>query len=317
MTTRPPDDPRNGPVILRRQLLADGLTDRAIARLVANGTLHRIRHGAYTSGATWRQLDPLGRHGLATRAVLAQSRSDAVASHISALSEYDAPTWGVDLSTVHTTRRDQRGSRREAGVCQHVGRLRKEDIVERNGMPVTAGTRTALDVTTVLDVEPALVVVNHLIHVGETDKARLEADSELMRLWPRTLCTDLVLRLATGRCESIAETRTLYLCFRQGLPMPEINYEIKDSVGRVLYRVDFAWPEYGVFLEFDGRVKYEQLLRPGESASHVVLREKEREKHICRLTGWTCLRIVWADLDRPAATGHLIREALYRSPRAA
>ena len=60
--------------------------------------------------------------------------------------------------------------------------------------------------------------------------------------------------------------------------------------------------QYGVFLEFDGKVKYERLLKDGESASDVVFREKQREDMICRLTGWRCIRIVWADLYQPAAS---------------
>ena len=34
----------------------------------------------------------------------------------------------------------------------------------------------------------------------------------------------------------------------------------------------------------------------------VVLREKKREALICRLTGWRCHRIVWADLYHPVET---------------
>ena len=34
------------------------------------------------------------------------------------------------------------------------------------------------------------------------------------------------------------------------------QYEIRDSAGQLLARLDFAWPELGVFLEFDGKEKY-------------------------------------------------------------
>jgi hypothetical protein len=47
-------------------------------------------------------------------------------------------------------------------------------------------------------------------------------------------------------------------------------------------------------------VKYESLLKPGERASDVVIRERDRERLICRLTGWRCVRATWADLERPA-----------------
>ena len=80
--------------------------------------------------------------------------------------------------------------------------------------------------------------------------------------------------------------------------------------------VDFAWPELGLFLEFDGKIKYQKLLKEGESPSDVVIREKRREELVCRLTGWRCIRIVWADLYRPERTAANIR-ALFRPVTAA
>lgn len=79
----------------------------------------------------------------------------------------------------------------------------------------------------------------------------------------------------------------------------------------MIARVDFAWPELGVFMEFDGRVKYEKFLREGESVTDAVLREKRREQLICELTGWRCIRIVWADLYTPELTAARIR-SLFR-----
>ena len=46
--------------------------------------------------------------------------------------------------------------------------------------------------------------------------------------------------------------------------------------------MDFAWPEFGVFLEFDGKEKYTKYLKEGESVVDAVLREKKREELICR-----------------------------------
>ena len=66
-----------------------------------------------------------------------------------------------------------------------------------------------------------------------------------------------------------------------------------------------------MFLEFDGKVKYERLLEDGERASDVVVREKQREDMICRLTGWRCIRLVWADLYTPQQTAARIR-AMFR-----
>jgi len=120
------------------------------------------------------------------------------------------------------------------------------------------------------------------------------------------------LKVADGRCESVGEHRTLYLTWRQGLPAPIPQYEVfHPDTGELVAVVDFAWPELGLFLEFDGKIKYQKLLKEGESPSDVVIREKRREELVCRLTGWRCIRIVWADLYRPERTAADIR-ALFR-----
>lgn len=306
----PLTDPRRGRVMLRKQLLEEGYSDRAIYRHIQGGDWVRIRHGAYVDSTTWRALDAAGRHALITRAAVAQARTEVVVSHVSALPFYDAPVWGIDLDVVHLTRADGNAGRSEAGVQQHSGALIDGDVVQRDGLDLMDPTRTALEVTTVADVEESMCVVSMLMHSGLTTMQKLRARYELMRHWPDTLRTDLVLRLSDERFESVGECRTYYLCFREQLPMPEPQYEIKDERGNVIARVDFAWPELGVFLEFDGKVKYEKLLREGERASDVVLRERDREREICRLTGWRCLRLVWADLARPAQTAAMIRRAL-------
>ena len=49
----PSDDPRLTKIWRRKDLLADGLNDKAIAALVKDGTLHRIRYGTYVSAPAW------------------------------------------------------------------------------------------------------------------------------------------------------------------------------------------------------------------------------------------------------------------------
>lgn len=306
----PTNDPRRGRIFLRKHLLELGFTDKAIAARVAGGEWVKLRHGAYTDAEMWNRLDEASRHALIARAVVAQARTEVVVSHTSALPFYDAPTWGVDLSLVHITRKDQTCGRREAGVHPHSGALLDGDVARRDDLEVMSATRVALEVTTVADVEASICVVSHLMHEGHTSLEQLRARYELMRHWPDTLKTDLVLRLSDARFESVAECRTYYLCFREGLPMPEIQHEIRDEHGRVVATVDFAWPELGVFLEFDGNVKYEKLLKPGQRASDVVIAEKRREDEIRRLTGWRCIRLTWADLQRPARTAAMIRRIL-------
>jgi hypothetical protein len=303
--------------MLRRHLLAAGYTDNAISRLVRSGQWVRIRHGAYTDADPWNALDEAERHLLRVRAVVAQARTPVVVSHASGLPLYDAPTWGIDLSHVHITRRDGRTGRKEAGVDQHRGAILEGDISTRRGIDVMCPTRLAIELTTTTDVEPSLVVVNDLLHRGLTTPHDLSARHAAMGTWPWTLNTEIVLRLADPRIESVGESRCYYLCFRHGLPMPQCQYPVTDANGQVVARVDFAWPEHGVFMEFDGRVKYERLLADGQRASDVVIAEKRREDLVRRLTGWRCIRITWADLAQPGRTAAIIRAALYPSASAA
>ena len=314
---RPEGDPRNTPVILRRTLLRQGIDDYAIARLLKDGTLVRVRRGAFADGPTAARLDPAGMPGLRARAVLQQAKTPLVLSHVSACLEWDAPDWGLDLDDVHVTRLDGRLGRHEAGVHQHCGCIGEGDVVRRNGLTVMSPTRAALEVTTVASAEAGLVAVNHLLHAGHTTRRALGDRYELMQQWPNTLATDVVLRLADARLESVGESRFFYLCYRHSLPMPTPQFVVIDERGQTLATVDFAWPELGVFLEFDGKVKYEKLLRPGESASDVVVREKIREDRIRRLTGWRCIRITWADLAQPERLAAMLRAELRggRGPR--
>jgi hypothetical protein len=72
-----------------------------------------------------------------------------------------------------------------------------------------------------------------------------------------------------------------------------------------------------VFLEFDGRAKYSAYLKPGEDPTDRMLAQQRREEAICRATGWVCIRITWADLERPEATARRIRDLLASRRRVA
>jgi hypothetical protein len=71
-----------------------------------------------------------------------------------------------------------------------------------------------------------------------------------------------------------------------------------------------------VFLEIDGRLKYEHFRREGETLEQFLMREKRREELICQLTGWICIRLTWADLEHPVRTARRIRRVLEGRSRA-
>ena len=110
----------------------------------------------------------------------------------------------------------------------------------------------------------------------------------------------MALRLARGKSESPGESLTRIACFRHGIPEPELQYDVYDADGRHLGRSDFYWPEQRHLAEFDGRVKYERLLRPGQSLTQCVLAEKRREDAM-RRTGKGMTRVIWSEVQPPAA----------------
>ncbi len=125
---RSTDDPRFTPIMLRSQLVQQGYKDKAIARLVRDGTWAKPRHGAYVDGAAWRAAGEVGQHELRARAVLAQARSEMVLSHLTGAALWDLSFWDLLPESVHGTRRDLRAGRSEAGVTQHRGVLLPEDM---------------------------------------------------------------------------------------------------------------------------------------------------------------------------------------------
>lgn len=305
-----------GSVFLRSEALAAGYSEREITQLVRAREWHRLRRGAYVAATVWEAADESRRHTLLACAVLKQARTDVVLSHVSALPAFGAPLWNLRLDVVHLTRRDRRAGRHEAGVRQHQGLLLPADVIELDGRAYTSPTRTALDITTVTDAETSLCILNHLLHTRQTTPEDLASRYESMIRNPYTLRTDLVLRLADARVESVGESRCFFMFWRHGLPAPEPQFVVRDHTGREVARLDFAWPEYGVWLEFDGKEKYVQHLREGETTTAAVLREKRREDRIRELTGWRCIRITWADLMDPTRTVARIRALLAAASRA-
>jgi hypothetical protein len=298
-----------GGVILRREAVAMGLNDRALARLVADGALHKVRRGAYVDRHFWDELDPLDQHRVLARAVLRTAECPAVLSHISAAIEHGSEVWDIDLSVVHITRLDGRAGRREAGVKQHRGVLTEEQIRQHDGVLVVSPARAIVEVTTQQDVEHSLVVANSLLHLKRTSADLVAAEAIKCDRWPDSLATRIVVALADPRIETVGETRTAHVIWQQRLPKFEPQYEIRDHSGQVIARVDFAAPALGVFLEFDGRLKYVQN-QQGKTLEEVLLEERRREAAICSLTGWVCVRITWADLMHPERLARRIRAAI-------
>lgn len=92
------------------------------------------------------------------------------------------------------------------------------------------------------------------------------------------------------------------------VPLPELQVEI-DGLDGFDARVDFLWEACRVIGEFDGKIKYGRLLRPGETPGDAVFREKRREDALREL-GYIVVRWIWDDLLHPARLVARITRAL-------
>lgn len=297
-------------VLLRRQLIAEGYTDRDIRAQVRAGTLTRLRYGAYAATELVKELDEVDMMRARARAVLRTAHESAVLSHQNALAEHGVPLWGVALDETHVTRTDGRAGRREAGVVHHRAALGERWWAARDGVPSTHPARAAIEVATAHGSEAGLVAVCGVLHRELATVAELHAAASCARHWPGSLGTRLVLARADSRITNVAEARTWHLFFDQRVPRPEPQVEVFDEHGNLLGIVDFLWAKLGVFLEFDGRIKYTQHRRPGESLADYLMREKRREEQICVHKGWIAIRVTWADLQRPAVLARRVMQAL-------
>ncbi|WP_110206832.1 hypothetical protein [Nocardioides daejeonensis] len=298
--------------ISRTELLALGYDDAFIQRRLRGGVWTRIRNGAYAVTEAWERKTPVEQHLIRARSVQRHARSPVLLSHVTALLAHDLPVWEADLRDVHITGRRTAG-RKEAGICHHRGMLVDSDGVDVGQDRATHPARAVLEYATMTDLEHGLVAADGALHKRLVTAEQMHRQAQRMTHWPGAHCLRLLLSLMDPRIESPGESRVRHLCWVFGIPMPVPQFEVRDAWGRVIAFLDLAWPEYGVFLEFDGRVKYAQLARPGEDAVDVVMREKRREQRIDDRLGWDRMRVVWAELDSRARLARRITGRLERA----
>lgn len=284
-------------VFSRDQAFRVGITARMVDRRLETARWEPLYPGVYrASGApnTWRQ------HLLA--AVLV-SGEGAAASHRSAAELAALPGGRRSLEiSVPAARR----VRRNGVTVHHVRQLERVDRRILDAIPTTSVTRTLIDLASVLPV--------HTLEEALDDALRRRLTSVRRILWrldelgPRGRRGSRALQgLLAARSpadpvtESELERRCLQLLRRSGLPLPACQYEIRAR-GRLVGRVDFAYPDARVAIEADGyrwhsgRIRWERDLARRNALTSM---------------GWSVIHVTSSDLeDRPDQIIRLIAEAL-------
>jgi very-short-patch-repair endonuclease/predicted transcriptional regulator of viral defense system len=234
---------RQGGVISRAQLIAAGLSAKAIDSRVAAGRLHIVHRGVYAVGHT-----VVGAVGLRWAAVLACGEG-AVLSHASA-----ADAWGLVASaarTMHVTVPGRAGRKRRRGIRIHRPEsLHPAEMTTLAGLPITTPARTLLDLAAGgLDgrrLEAALDCAERALRLDWAELRRL-LERHAGRAGAPALNATLA-RYVPGSVDtrSKLEEIVLELCDEFAIPRPQVNHVIE---GRIR---DFYWPDARLVVEADG-----------------------------------------------------------------
>jgi very-short-patch-repair endonuclease len=232
-------------LVRRDEIEALGFSSSGLARLVRNGLLERIRPRVYRLlGA------PLSREAEIMAALLwahdASLASHRTGAEINGIAE---PSEGVEITTTNSVRAPDLIVHRRAFWLPG-------DATVVNGIPVTSVERTIVDLASVASrrsVERSLDSALLLPGVSlETVSRRLEATARQGRNGITKLRGLLAEReTECNPVESPLERDFLTLVRERRMPEPVAQYPVIVD-GRIVARLDFAYPELKLGIELDG-----------------------------------------------------------------
>lgn len=285
-----------------REYAEAGFDHHELARMVRAKKLERVRRGSYRAPRV-NSRTPEEEHEDLLRATWPLFRQPVVLSHASAAVLHKLPLAARQLDRIHAIKPVPSGSgpRVSTYVAMHRMPLGEQDIIKVEGFAVTSLQRTVIDLVCVLPPSDGVAVVDAALRRGVLTEDLLER----LGRRPGGRRGRRVIAFGDERAESRGESVSRWYMAQCGIPAPDL--QVKVCEGR--YRCDFAWPAVGVIGEFDGAVKYDELLKPGQSAREAVMAEKHRDSDILR-DGWWPVHWTWRDLTPLSQFQRFLNQAL-------
>jgi len=191
-------------------------------------------------------------------------------------------------------------ARAHPGLCIVQGTVDAVDQAVVAGCRVTTPLRTAWDLARWLPLIEAVIAVDALAHRHGFAPSLLLARRAAAPGARGCRGLDRVVALADPRSESPRETRLRLGLVLAGLPPPSVQHRILDEYGFVLARVDLAYPEAKLAVEYDGSRHFD--------ARRARL-DRQRDSELAGY-GWQTLRLAAEDIWTMPQTVHRIRRLL-------
>lgn len=190
-----------------------------------------------------------------TEAALMVHPPGAFASHASAGRVHGMPLPPLPEEHVSVFRKDDRRPR--PGIRPHVAAL-DTPVEVVHGIPVSAPAHTFLELAELLGLVDLVVVGDWLVRVKRVSPPGLRDFCERSSR-PGARRARRAASYVRDKVDSPMETRLRMLIVLAGMPEPEVNVEILDERGRVLYRFDLSYGDLRIAVEYDGRQHREDL----------------------------------------------------------
>ena len=202
------------PVFTRADARALGWSDSALTRAVAAGRLVAVRRGCLAA--------PGPDEPRAAAIAAARARIGSVVSHRSALLMHGLPVVGRPPALPEiTVRPDGTGTAHAAHL--HRATLPCADLVDIDGVPVTAVARTLVDVGRSCPVAVAVAAIDAALHSDLVEPDQLDEVVLRCANWPGIRRALRALRHADGRAESPLESVSRLVLDRLGVPAPGLQ----------------------------------------------------------------------------------------------
>lgn len=274
-------------LISARQANAIALPKEPAHRAAKRNGWHQIYRGVYLD----LQAQKISHEALHAARVMAASSASpgSVISGASAAVLHGLPLLSSRIPTqVHVTRHHKSDNNR--WVIAHQANFATDEVVTVSGIRCTSIARTIQDLAGHLGLHELLALADAALARG-IDLTPLSAT--------RRHCRKLrwVSEHASDRSESFAESWSRFILITSGASVPMLQPTVYGPDGQQIGRVDFA-TEGGLLGEFDGKLKYDRLLQPGETAADAVMAEKQRENAL-RDAQFEVVRWDWSLLKDP------------------